>query len=217
MFKSDLISLLRWWKASRDEILLMGDFNENVYFGGISTALAGEDLRMKEICYGTTGKLLPPTHSRGSTPIDTVFGTAGLVCSAALLLLFNVGIGNHRIFIVDITFESTLGNVFPRVIPASSRLLNCKSNKIKKSYIAVLNQLLNRHLIFQKILLTNRASKHISHAALQLRMNKINKEMEQFMKSAERDSHKIKQNNLEWSPITRVWIHQRRLIQRIKK
>ena len=98
----------------------MGDFNKNVYSGGISTALAGEDLRMTEICYRTTGKLLPPTHSHGRTPIDAVFGTAGLVCSAASLLPFNMGVGDHRVFIVDITSGSILGDVFPRVIPSSS-------------------------------------------------------------------------------------------------
>jgi hypothetical protein len=63
MFKSDLLRLLRRWKASVDEILMMGDFNENVYSGAISTAMAGEDLRMTEICYRTTGEHLPPTHS----------------------------------------------------------------------------------------------------------------------------------------------------------
>jgi hypothetical protein len=113
--------------------------------------------------------------------------------------------------------ESILGDVFAWVIPASCRLLNCKSNKIKNSYIAVLNQLSNRHLIFQKLLVTDRASKNISLAALQLRMNKIDREMEQFMKLAERDSHKFKQNNIEWSPITRVWLRRRWLLQRVKK
>jgi hypothetical protein len=33
MFKSDLLSLLRRWKAAGDEILLMGDFNKNIYIG----------------------------------------------------------------------------------------------------------------------------------------------------------------------------------------
>ena len=170
---------------------------------------------MTEICYWTTGKHLPPTHSRGSTPIDAIFGTAGLVCSAASLLPRNVGVGNHRVFIEDITSESILGNVFLHVILASRCLLFCKSNKIKNSYIAVLNQLLN--LIFQKLLLTDRASEHISLTTLQLQMNKIDKEMEQFMKSAERESHKFKQNNIEWSPITRVWLRQRWLLQRMQK
>jgi hypothetical protein len=40
MFKSDLLSLLRRWKAAGDEILLMGDFNENVYTGNFAIALA---------------------------------------------------------------------------------------------------------------------------------------------------------------------------------
>ncbi len=147
---------------------MMGDFNENDYSGEISTVLAGEDLRMTDICYQTTGELLPPTHSRGSTLIDAVFGTAGLVCSTASLLPFNVGIGNHRIFIVDFSLESILCNVFLCVILASSPFLNCKSDRIKKSYITALNQLLNRHLIFQKLLLTDRASNHILLVALQL-------------------------------------------------
>ena len=77
--------------------------------------------------------------------------------------------------------------------------------------------MLNRHLIFQKLLLTDRASEHISLTTLQLQMNKIDKEMEQFMKSAERDSHKFKQNNIEWSPITRVWLCQCWFLQRVQK
>ena len=31
MFKSDLLSLLRQWKAASDEILLIGNFNESIY------------------------------------------------------------------------------------------------------------------------------------------------------------------------------------------
>jgi hypothetical protein len=48
-------------------------------------------------------------------------------------------------------------------------------------------------------------------------MNKIDKEMEQFMKLAERDSHKFKRNNIEWSPITRVWLRQCWLLQRMQR
>jgi hypothetical protein len=44
MFKSDLLSLLRRWRAAGDEILLMGDFNENVYTGNFAIALAGDEI-----------------------------------------------------------------------------------------------------------------------------------------------------------------------------
>ncbi len=95
MFKSDLLSLLRQWKAAGDEILLMGDFNKNVYTGNLVIALAGDEFQMSEMCSWTTGILLPPTHTRGSTQIDAVYGTAGLFCSSMALFPWRVGVGDH--------------------------------------------------------------------------------------------------------------------------
>ena len=119
MFKQDLVILLRQWKTASDEILLMGDFNENVYTGPLSLILSGDDLWMMEVCQRTTGLLLPPMHDRGQSPIDAIFGTAGLVCTAATLLPPHIGVGDHRVFVVDITSESVLGNILPWVIPLS--------------------------------------------------------------------------------------------------
>ncbi len=42
MFKSDLLSLLHRWKAAGDEILLMGDFKENIYTNNFAIVLAGD-------------------------------------------------------------------------------------------------------------------------------------------------------------------------------
>jgi hypothetical protein len=50
MFKSDLLSLLRVWKAAGNEILLISDFNKNVYMGLLATSLADDGLRMSEVC-----------------------------------------------------------------------------------------------------------------------------------------------------------------------
>jgi hypothetical protein len=118
-----------------------------------------------------------------------------------------VGVGDHRVFVLDFASETILGNVFPRVIPLAPRLLNCASDKIRNNYIAVLNQLLSMHLMFKKMLCIDRASNHLSPAILQLCMNKVDMESEQFMKLAEMDSHKYKRNNIEWSPYSSVWIH----------
>ncbi len=124
--------------------------------------------------------------------------------------------GDHRVFVLDFVSESNLGNVFPRVIPLARRLLSCASDKIRNNYIAVLNQLSNRHLMFKKMLRINKASDHLSPAIVQLRMNKVDMELEQFMKSADMDSHKYKRNNIEWSPYSSVWIHQRWLLKRVQ-
>ncbi len=102
MFKLDLLSLLRRWKASGDKIILMGNFNKNVYMGLLAASLAKDELRLSKMCYRTTRVMLPPTHTPGRIPIDAVFGTAGVSCTAAALLPRQVGVGNHWVFLVDI-------------------------------------------------------------------------------------------------------------------
>jgi hypothetical protein len=47
-------------------------------------------------------------------------------------------------------------------------------------------------------------SNHIPAYQVQLQMNKVDLELEEFMKSSERGSHKYKRNNIEWSPYAKV-------------
>jgi hypothetical protein len=47
---------------SRDKILLLGDFNEDVYLGSsLAVDLSREEYRMSELCLYTTGIQLPST------------------------------------------------------------------------------------------------------------------------------------------------------------
>ncbi len=103
-----------------DKILLMSGFNKNVYTGPLVTSLAKNKLCLSKMCYRTSGAMLPPTHMRSCTPIDAIFGTAGLSCTTTALLPGQVGVGNHRVFLVDIASETILGNVFPQGIPIAS-------------------------------------------------------------------------------------------------
>jgi hypothetical protein len=207
MFQSDLLSLLSVWKAAGDEILLLGDFNEDVYTGRMASALSSKFLRMKEVCHWMTGIPLPPTHNRGTVPINAVFGTAGLMVTSVSLLPSRAGVGNHRVFLIDVSSNSIMGDVFSRVIPAAGCLLNCKSDKIKSNYTKVLTQLSNRHLIFKKLLFVDWESDRISPSMVQLKTNTIDLELEQFMKSSEQNCHKYKMMQIKWSPYARVWLH----------
>jgi hypothetical protein len=161
MFKLDFLSLLCPWKAPGNKILLIGDFNKNVYTGLLATALVGEDLQMHELCQRTSGVPLLPTHIHGRIPVDVIYATAGLVCSAVALLPCRMGVGDHKVFIIEIESNSVIGDVFPHVLSTASRLLNCSSNCIKRNYIHVLNQLFNRHLIFKKLLRIDQGSTYI--------------------------------------------------------
>jgi hypothetical protein len=180
MFRYDLISLLRQWKAGGDKILLMCDFNENTYSSPIAFALLEDKLQFSKICRRTIRKTLRPTHACGRTPIDTMFGTVGLVCTAASLLSARAGVDNHQVLVADFTSESIPGDVLLHVIPIISQLFHCAFDKIKNNYIALLNQLSNRHLIFKYLLWIVNASNHISPAKVQLRMNRVDLELEQL-------------------------------------
>jgi hypothetical protein len=57
----------------------------------------------------------------------------------------------------------------------------------------------------------------MTHIQLQLGMNKVDLELEQFMKSSEKACHKINRNNIEWSPQAMVWIHRRWLLKRVQR
>ncbi len=73
------------------------------------------------------------------------------------------------------------------------------------------------HLLFKKLLLINKESNHLSPAMIHLSMNKVDLELEHFMKSAEHHCHKYKWDNIKWSPYAGVWIHQRWLLAHVKK
>jgi hypothetical protein len=61
MFKADLLGLLRRWKVAGDKVLLVGDFNKNVYSSNLAAQLAGNNLRMTKMCHPYTW---PGTHRR---------------------------------------------------------------------------------------------------------------------------------------------------------
>ncbi len=103
-----------------NKILLLGNLNENVYTGPLVASLSSDDLHLSKMCFRTTGAVLPPTQMRGRIPINTVFGTSGLVSTSVAVLHIQEEVGNHRLFLLDIALENFLGDLFLWVIPIAS-------------------------------------------------------------------------------------------------
>jgi hypothetical protein len=216
MFCVDLVSLLWQWKHSGNEIILLEDFNENVYTRDIATALSQDGLQMYKLCQQITGIPLPHMHNRGAIPINCVYSTAGIDGVAVALLPSWISVGDHRVFIVVVTSSSMMGDVFLRVLPAAGCLLNCASDRIKYSYIHVLNQLTIHHRKFKKLYMIDHDCNYVSVALVQLQMNKVDLELEQFMKSSKKDCHKCKRNDIEGSPYSGVWLNRQWLLCHIQ-
>jgi hypothetical protein len=96
IFFEQLIAQLVVWKTTDADIILLGDFNENVYTGRIAKCLVQADLNFSEQCLGCTGTHIPPTFRDGVMPINAVYATAGIECVNAYILPHKEGIGVHR-------------------------------------------------------------------------------------------------------------------------
>jgi hypothetical protein len=83
-------------------------------------------LGMREVVGDFTGKQLGATFFRGSTPIDAVWATPDVDIVGACVMPCGFGVGDHRLFVIDIRTESIVGERPPRVIRNSSC---CKTAK----------------------------------------------------------------------------------------
>ncbi len=134
IFFEQLISQLIVWKHTDHNIILIGDFNKNVYLGRIAQHLSQPDLMLSEQCLQCTGIHIPPTFRDGIIPIDAIFATAGIECVNAYILPHKGGVGDHRCFILDFTSSSIIGLKFLNIVCFSARRLHCKSTRLVQNY-----------------------------------------------------------------------------------
>ncbi len=105
-----------------------------------------------------------------------------------------------------VSSQSLIGGAFPRVLPAAGQLLNCNLDSICCKYKWVLNQLANRHLLFHKLIRIGCNLDALTKAQFLVRMNKVDKELKDFMKFAKKGCHKYIGGYIEWCPETGVWM-----------
>ena len=151
---------------------------------------------MTEQCRATTGNPIPATHVRGSRPIDAVFATSGVVCKNATILQKYGGVGDHRCFVIDFCTKSMLGSVFPRVCPPAARKLHCDCERIRQNYCDVLNELTDRHQMFQKLNEITSLADAMSSSEFLLLMNKWDDELRDYMLAAEDQCHRYCMNQI---------------------
>ncbi len=172
IFYEQLIAQLLIWKAAGEEIILCGDFNENVYTGRIASRLQENDILMGEQCLAATATRLPPTFAGGGKrAIDCVYATAGIEVRSAGLLNKYGRVGDHQCFLLDFTLHSVLGGSNPRIVPAYARKLHCDCKRIRDNYNKLLGELADRHQLFKKINDITRLATLMSPAEFQTKIN----------------------------------------------
>jgi hypothetical protein len=205
-FYEQLIAQLIVWKHSNTDIILLGDFNENVYSGRIAKCLSLPDLMLTKQCLQCTGMHIPPTFRDGTALIDAIFATSGIECIIACILPHKGGVGDHRYFILDFTSSSIIGTKFSNIVHCSTRKLHCKLTCLVQSYNAELDMLCNRHRMYQRIYFIYSNLDSFSDKEFLFMMNNWDKELVQFKLHSKSNCTKFKSCHIEWSPEVGFWL-----------
>ena len=128
LFDKDLFKLLRSWRMADDEIILMGDFNDNIYTSLFARTLKEEDIELNEQFHKTHLEKAPASHFTGSKPIIGIFATPGIDChQSAFISKYKTaggqGVGDHRLHIFDFSTLSILGLITPATMKPGARKL----------------------------------------------------------------------------------------------
>ncbi len=207
-----MIAQLIVWKHTDLDIILLSDFNENIYTGQIAKCLALPGLMLSKQCLQCTEMHVPPTFRDGTVLIDAIFTTAGIKCVNAYILPHKGGVGDHQCFILDFTSSSVIGTKFPNIVCCSARKLQCKSKLLVQAYNAELDMLCNHHKMYQRIYFIYFNIDSFSDEEFLYLMNNWDKELVQFKLHSEVNCTKFKTCHIEWSPEVDFWLSRRWLL-----
>jgi hypothetical protein len=171
IFFEQLITQLIQWKAIDNGIILLSNFNKNVYTGRIARRLGEDDLNFTEVCRRHTGRPIPPTFRTGSVPIDGIFATVGIECINTFTLPHYGGVGNHRCFILNLSSESLIGTLFPNIVQCVARKLHYSSKRMISVYNAELTKTCDDHNMFQRMDTIYRLTDYLTTEDFSLLMN----------------------------------------------
>jgi exonuclease III len=204
-FLSDLKALLESWKSAGKRIVVMLDANEDVYRGDIGRCLTDENgLDLVEAVSRTCGKKLSATHFRGSKPIDAVWVSKELEVINAAAMPIGYGVGDHRMFVLDITTKSMVGFNPQPVKHPKARRLNSKIPRARHAYNRRYKKLLSKHRLTKKLAEAHRLG--LNPERMKEALDKIDEISKECMINAEKRCRKLRNGKIPFSPEASIWI-----------
>lgn len=73
-----------------------------------------------------TGSEVPNSHFWDKDPIFTYFGSGGLTVDDAMAYPHWYHIGNHRVFMLEVSAENLFGGKYPTIGCPAGQNLNCR-------------------------------------------------------------------------------------------
>jgi hypothetical protein len=114
----DIVVAIAKWRQDGEEVILVIDANQDVYNSKLCQMLC--------LFEPVLGECIPNSHFWGRIAISTMFGSPGLVSNNAICFSYWYGIGDHRVFVIEVSTASLFGGEFPTITTPMVRSLNCK-------------------------------------------------------------------------------------------
>ena len=149
-FDNDLLALLRLWRKNGEDVMLMIDVNDHAYTSRFARALADEEIQMKCLFFNKYRQRVPHSHKEGSIPLMTAYASPGLDCQDMFVFKHEYGLGDHRLYGIDLTMQSVFGCSAPTPPRRAGRLLQAKIERIRDPYINDLEKRTERHRLDEK-------------------------------------------------------------------
>lgn len=213
VFIEDITTLISKWRQDGDEVVLCIDSNQDVYTGHLACALGQKNIQMGCLFQHALGEQVPNSHFRGKGKLSTIFGSPGLLEGNAMCYPHWYGIGDHRVFLLELSADSLFGGEYPTIARPTSRLLTCKVNRIRNKYCSTLKALVESHNMQAKLQHIQRHTLTLPPSVSQTLHDKWDKELGEFMTHAENKCTKFKSCAIEYSPTVGQWLRRRTVLK----
>ncbi len=199
---NDLRDFISKCKNDGEQLIVVGDFNEDVR--GRSLTSFFSDLDLREVLLERHGNEAPNTYRDGTNPIDGIFGTRNIHIVAGGYLGFDWGLSSdHRMLWIDLRADSILGTEEIPLWKPMARRLKCNDPRLVDRFNLLRFKHANRNQLFQKI---NRATtslnnnQHIISSEIKTMLDEIDVIRTKGILWADRYCRKLKMGNVPWSP-----------------
>ena len=197
-FWSDLADEIRAWRTAGEQIIVLGDFNEDT--SQVEQRL--EEFSLRDVTRHIHGQSPPATFQRGSRAIDGILATPSIVSETvkAGYLPFGELLGDHRGLWLDIPLESILGYSMSEVKLYQARRLKLEDPRVVRKYQQSLLDFCAQHDMYRRIDTLRRRTIYPLPPKLQREYEVLDKLRIQGMEWAELKCRKLHMGKYPWSP-----------------
>ena len=133
-----------------------------------------------------------------------MFATSDLVAQHVFQSAHGFGLGDHRVFVVDIDLTQLLGSEYSQLVRLPGRKLQAKRYRVRKAYNKSLRDNIRRHKLVEKYHQLYQSHKSMSPQEISQRINQLDREKTELMKCAESKCKRKCAGKLPNSPKVKV-------------